>query len=121
MENKLTELFKKYHQEIDKTYLGTLFDVIDSDESHKIGYRELICSAVDKKEFLSDFMIQDAFDFFDKDKNGTITLEEVKKAFKKEKNYKEEDFKNIINQIDLNQDSKIDYNEFKKMMETILK
>ena len=92
----LTELFKKYHQEIDKTYLETLFDIIDSDESHKIGYREFVCSAVDKKEFLSDFMIQDAFDFFDKDKNGTITLEEVKKAFKKEKNYKETDFKNII-------------------------
>lgn len=116
----LTELFKKYDQEIDENYLGKLFDIIDSDDSHKIGYTEFTCAAVDKKEFLSELMIQDAFDFFDKDKNGSITLEEVKKAFRKEKNYKENDFKDILNQIDLNKDAKIDYKEFKKMMETIL-
>ena len=59
-------------------------------------------------------------DYFDKDKSGKITLEEVKEVFHKNKEFPEQDFQMIIDQVDNNCDGMIDFNEFKEMMSTIL-
>ena len=72
------------------------------------------------KLFFGEEILQEAFNFFDKDKNGTISLEEVKKAFSSMRGYKKSDFEKILNEIDLNKDEKIDFAEFKTMMETII-
>ena len=105
---------------MDAEYLGTLFDKIDTDKSNQIGYREFICAAVDKKEFLEEEMLKDAFNFFDKDNNKKITIEEVMKAFGTMKGYNQKDFENILALIDINKDKYIDYEEFKTMMIRII-
>jgi calcium-dependent protein kinase len=97
-----------------------VFDKIDVDKSNKIGYREFVCAAVDRKELLKDNMLKEAFEFFDKDKNGSISLEEIKKAFSKTQGYNHNDFNEILKQIDLNNDAVIDFAEFKSMMKAIL-
>ena len=114
------ELYKQYNQKVDEHYLGSLFDKIDSDNSRQIGYREFVCAAVDKKVFLGEEMLKDAFNFFDRDKSGSITLDELKKAFSSFKGYKTRDFTKILKEIDINNDSKIDFIEFQQMMRKII-
>ena len=114
------DYYKKNNQPVDAEYLGTLFDKIDTDKSNQIGYREFICAAVDKKEFLEEEMLKDAFNFFDKDNNKKITIEEVMKAFGTMKGYNQKDFENILALIDINKDKYIDYEELKTMMIRII-
>ena len=45
-------------------------------------------------------MLKDAFNFFDKDNNKKITIEEVMKAFGTMKGYNQKDFENILALID---------------------
>jgi calcium-dependent protein kinase len=113
-------IFSEFDTEIDKEFLMEVFDKIDVDKSNKIGYREFVCAAVDRKELLKDNMLKEAFEFFDKDKNGSISLEEIKKAFSKTQGYNHNDFNEILKQIDLNNDAVIDFAEFKSMMKAIL-
>ena len=114
------ELYKQYNQNVDEHYLGSLFDKIDSDNSRQIGYREFVCAAVDKKVFLGEELLRDAFNFFDRDKSGSITLDELKKAFSSFKGYKTRDFTKILKEIDINNDSTIDFIEFQQMMKKII-
>lgn len=112
--------YRKYNKQVDDKFLGTLFDKIDYDHSKLIGYREFICAAVDKTIFIKEDILQEAFHFFDKDKNGSISLEEVQKAFSSMKGYKNKDFEDILREVDINKDDKIDFQEFKTMMEKII-
>ena len=112
--------YRKYQQQVDDKFLGTLFDKIDYDHSKLIGYREFVCAAVDKSVFIKDDILQEAFNFFDRDKSGGISLNEVKKAFSSMKGYKDADFEEILRGVDINKDEKIDFDEFKTMMQKII-
>ena len=61
--------YRKNNKPVDEKYLGALFDKIDYDHSKLIGYREFVCAAVDKTVFIGEEILQEAFNFFDKDKN----------------------------------------------------
>ena len=113
-------LFKEQGQDVDEEMLEDFFRIIDADGSGDIEYEEFVRAAVDKKKFLDDTILKFAFDFFDKDKSGKITLEEVKEIFQQNKEFPEQDFQMIIDQVDNNSDGMIDFNEFKEMMTNIL-
>ena len=61
-----------------------------------------------------------AFDYFDVDKNGQITLKELKKIFKESSDFPEEEFNKCLKDSDLDSDGQINYNEFSNMMKHIL-
>ena len=107
-------------KDVDEEMLEDFFRIIDADGSGDIEYEEFVRAAVDKKKFLDDTILKFAFDFFDKDKSGKITLEEVKEIFQQNKEFPEQDFQMIIDQVDNNSDGMIDFNEFKEMMTNIL-
>jgi calcium-dependent protein kinase len=56
-----------------------------------------------------------AFNFFDKDNSGKITVDKVKAAFS-ESNVSEEVFENIFREICLNEDGELDFTEFQDVM-----
>ena len=63
-----------------------------------------------------------AFDVFDRDKNGGISHEELKYILGEyNPNAREYLWKKMIQQIDLNQDGQISYEEFHKMMMDVIK
>ena len=67
-----------------------------------------------------------AFKSFDKDHDGEITLEEVKnKFFLNDKNRNsakaQEQLQQSFNEIDINGDGKLSFEEFGKMMENIIR
>lgn len=59
-------------EEIDK-----LFDKLDDNKSGIIEYEELIRGFSDREKLLNEKNMRQAFNFFDKDKNGTISWQEI--------------------------------------------
>jgi Ca2+-binding EF-hand superfamily protein len=63
--------------------------------------------------------LKHAFEYFDKDGNGTITLEELKESlWSDDLLLDEKEIEGIIQEIDKNEDGMIDYKEFLEMMKT---
>ena len=103
-----------------------IFNNIDSDHNGYLEYEEFVRAAIDKDHFLSVNFLQFAFNYFDKDHDGEITLEEVKNKFflsdKNRNNAKaQEQLQKSFNEIDINGDGKLSFEEFGKMMENIIK
>ena len=103
-----------------------IFNNIDSDHNGYLEYEEFVRAAIDKDHFLSVNFLQFAFNYFDKDHDGEITLEEVKnKFFLSDKNRNsvkaQEQLQKSFNEIDINGDGKLSFEEFGKMMENIIR
>jgi len=78
-------------------------------------FEEFLRACLDKKKLLSDENLLYAFNFFDKDFTGKISVDKIKATFV-ENSVKNEVFENILNEIDHNQDGEIDFKDFKNMM-----
>ena len=111
---------KNFRKEIDE-----IFKKLDSDNNGFIEYEEFVRASIDKEILVTDEILKFAFNFFDKDRDGQITAEEIKntfaKSFKKEVINYDESIINIIKEVDLNNDQKINYEEFKEMMFYMIK
>ena len=137
-ENELRELFK----EIDKTNKGQIskdvfckqlillygeidgkeicekiFEQLDLDNSGLISYDEFLSAMIDGKKVITEEKLQKAFKIFDKDNNGRLSVQEIINVF----GGKEESWKKVIEDIDLNKDGEVDFNEFKLMMRNLNK
>ena len=109
-----------------KKQVDIIFNNIDSDHNGYLEYEEFVRAAIDKDHFLSVNFLQFAFNYFDKDHDGEITLEEVKnKFFLNDKNRNsakaQEQLQQSFNEIDINGDGKLSFEEFGKMMENIIR
>jgi len=102
-----------------------VFHNLDTNNNNYIESEEFIKAAVDKKLYSTEKMIKFAFNFVDTKKTGLITIDNIIDLFKdssdenKEENIKKE-FEKIFNNVDLDKDGKIDFNEFSIFMKTFL-
>ena len=106
--------------------VNQIFANIDTDHNNYLEYEEFVRATIDIDHFLAVNFLQFAFNYFDKDRNGEITYEEVKNKFyqndKNRNSYKaQEQLKKAFNDIDINGDGKLSFEEFGKMMEKIIK
>ena len=104
-------------KDIDEIFLN-----LDMDNNNYISYEEFIRAAVDKEVFLKEEILKFAFQYFDKDNSGEITIGELEDIFKgsiKSIDYKKE-LDNILKEVDCNNDNVIDFEEFKKLMNNLL-
>ena len=69
---------------------------------------------VQKSIVLDRENLQIAFNLFDKDKSGTISINEIKGILGGED--RDSQFEDIIKEVDMNGDGEIDINEFTMMM-----
>ena len=100
-----------------------IFLNLDSNKNNYIEQEEFVKAAVDKKVFLTEKMLKFAFDFFDVDNSGLITVEDIREIFKDNINCDKkatDEFNNIIQVIDKDNDGKINYDEFSTFMQTLL-
>ena len=103
-----------------------IFNNIDTDHNGYIEYEEFIRAAVDQDYFLSNNYLQFAFNYFDRDNSEELSIDEILKRFmQNSKNQRdpkvEKEIKDNFNQIDINHDGSISYQEFCKMMRNIIK
>ncbi len=108
-----------------KEEVELIFSHIDADHNGFIEYEEFIRAAIDKNYFLSDNFIKFAFSYFDRDGSGNITMEEVRNLFYlNEKNKKsteaEKQLKSSFDEIDINHDGSLSFEEFVQMMKNII-
>ena len=108
-------LIKYFNEEEIKKEIEDIFLLLDGANRGFIEYEEFLRATLDQKILLSDENLTYAFNFFDGDGCGKISVEKIKKFFINDK-VSEDVFRSIFNEIDSNEDGEIDYEEFKDMM-----
>eukprot|EP00826_Nyctotherus_ovalis_P030290 TRINITY_DN2412_c0_g2_i2.p1 TRINITY_DN2412_c0_g2~~TRINITY_DN2412_c0_g2_i2.p1 ORF type:complete len:356 (+),score=110.69 TRINITY_DN2412_c0_g2_i2:374-1441(+) len=93
---------------------------IDISGNGFIDLTEFIMATMSKKNLLSRNRLVAAFNVFDKDGNGGISADEVKAVLGVGKNITDEQWKDVIMEVDLNGDGEITLDEFVKMMHKLL-
>jgi calcium-dependent protein kinase len=105
----------------DMEEVDRIFYIIDADANGYIEFEEFVRAAIDKTKFLQDDKLKFAFRFFDKDNSGEITMDEIAQVFFKDsKDEKGVILKRIVEEVDVNGDGIISYEEFKEVMKKIL-
>lgn len=93
---------------------------LDQDESQKIEYEEFLRNMIDMKSLLSKQNLKIAFNLFDTDKNGVLSLSEIKDALgvisNEDISEKDSILKQLMMTIDSNGDGTISFEEFYQIM-----
>ena len=111
----LDGLIKYFNEKEIKKEIDDIFLLLDGANRGFIEYEEFLRATLEQKTLLSNENLTYAFNFFDGDGCGKISVEKIKKFFVNDK-VSEDVFRNIFNEIDSNGDGEIDYDEFKDMM-----
>ena len=120
-DGKLTkeELRKALLNFVDESIMKDFDDVfimLDGGNNGFIQYEEFLRACLDKKEVLTEEILVYAFNFFDNDNSGFLSVDKIKPYFIEGNKVSEEVFKNIFAEIDQDNDGLIDFKEFKDMM-----
>ena len=100
-----------------------IFFNIDSNKNNYIEQEEFVKAAINKKILLTEKMVRFAFNFFDINNNGLITVDDIFELFRDSINNEKEasaEFQKIINSIDIDENGQIDFDEFTKFMKALL-
>ena len=108
-----------------KKEVDDIFARIDNDHNGYIEYEEFIRAAIDKEDLVKNEFLKYAFDYFDQDRSGAISLLEVKKLFLQSDANKRSEAAQLqlqmsFDQIDINNDGELTFEEFAQMMRKIM-
>ena len=114
-------LFKgKKNKDAAEKEANSIFIKLDDNKNGYIECEEFIRAGIDKKLLKSKKVLRFTFDFLDKDRNGEISIEELKEVFRNEGEYNDDDYdKNMIElvkSIDTDLNGRISFDEFYNMM-----
>nr|XP_018682256.1 PREDICTED: calcium-dependent protein kinase 2-like isoform X3 [Musa acuminata subsp. malaccensis] len=88
----------------------------DADGNGTIDYEEFITATMHMNRMDREEHLYTAFQYFDKDNSGYITKEELEQALKEKGLYDGKEIKDIIAEADVDNDGRINYDEFAAMM-----
>ena len=120
----LRGLSERYKSDTLEADVEEIYKNLDMDNNGYIGYEEFVRAAVSKEYFVRDNVLRFAFRYFDKDGSGEITFDEIEALFSQsisDKTKVHETLVNIIKEVDKNNDGKINFDEFSKVMKRMLK
>ncbi|ONM37113.1 calcium-dependent protein kinase 2 [Zea mays] len=93
-----------------------LMAAADADGNGTIDYEEFITATMHMNRMDREEHLYTAFQYFDKDGSGCISKEELEQALKEKGLLDGRDIKDIISEVDADNDGRIDYSEFVAMM-----
>ena len=93
--------------------------MVDTDNSGEIDFSEFVTATVNRNDLLSDEKLKMAFNYYDKDGSGDISIQELKEALGKGKNVSDAVWNKIISEVDKDGNGEIDFEEFKVMMKKL--
>ena len=101
---------EEYLQNFDK-----IFYLLDADNNGIIEYEEFLRATLDKKKILTENYLKYAFSYFDRESKGYITKDQIKSFFEDPK-IDDNLLQCIFEEIDLDKDGKIYFQDFKNIM-----
>ena len=90
--------------------------IADSDHNGYLDYLEFITAAMNWRRELCESQLQSAFQAFDADGNGKITIQELKSMFIGNEDKDESVWVEMMDEVDRNHDGEIDLEEFKSLV-----
>ncbi|KAI6687504.1 hypothetical protein NL676_024332 [Syzygium grande] len=93
-----------------------LMDAADVDGNGSIDYIEFVTATMHRHKLELDEHLYKAFQHFDKDNSGFITMDEIETAMRGYGMGDEDTIKDIIAEVDTDHDGRINYEEFCAMM-----
>ncbi|KAL2316882.1 hypothetical protein Fmac_030758 [Flemingia macrophylla] len=93
-----------------------LMEAADADGNGTIDYDEFITATMHMNRMNKEDHLYTAFQYFDKDNSGYITVEELEQALHEFNMHDGRDIKEIISEVDADNDGRINYDEFAAMM-----
>jgi len=96
-----------------------IVDSLDKNLNGMIDYTEFITAAADKTKMLSEKNLKFVFNTMDKDGNGQITKAELKQMFETSEEKDEKLWQSIFEEVDLDNDGLITYEEFATHMRMV--
>ncbi|XAR73072.1 Non-specific serine/threonine protein kinase [Bertholletia excelsa] len=106
----------RYGSTLKDTEIRDLMDAADVDNDGTIDYGEFIAATIHLNKIEREEHLIAAFQYFDKDKSGYITVDELQQACE-EHNMTDVLLDDIIREADQDNDGRIDYQEFVAMMQ----
>ena len=114
------ELFKGMEEcfgsKITREEAEEIFSNIDYDNNGTISFDEFVKAAIDKKKLLTDEKLKAAFALFDRNGDGDIEANELKEVIGDDSNIDNSVWLQMIQEVDLDGNGVIDFEEFKDMM-----
>ncbi|KAJ7944986.1 putative Calcium-dependent protein kinase [Quillaja saponaria] len=106
----------KLGTKLSESEVRQLMEAADVDGNGTIDYIEFITATMHLNRVEREDHLYKAFEYFDKDQSGYITVEELENALKKYNMGDEKTIKEIIAEVDTDNDGRINYDEFVAMM-----
>ncbi|KAG5030010.1 Calcium-dependent protein kinase 1 [Glycine max] len=106
----------KLGTKLSESEVRQLMEAADVDGNGTIDYIEFITATMHMNRMEREDHLYKAFEYFDNDKSGYITMEELESALKKYNMGDEKTIKEIIAEVDTDNDGRINYDEFVAMM-----
>ena len=119
-------IYKYYTKEdLGDINLDSILKSIDQDQNNNIEYEEFLRSFVDLKQLLTKQNLKVAYDMFDTDKNGVLTIEEIRNALGVIESDDKKDNKSsivgkILDSMDSDGNGTISFEEFEELMMGII-
>lgn len=107
-----------------KDELMSIMEGADTDGSGTINYTEFIAATMEQNLYLKEENLRTAFQMFDKDGSGKISIEEMKLALGAELEGQTDDeteWQKLVSEVDIDGDGEIDFEEFIAMMRKQMK
>ena len=113
-----------FGKDVPQTELSAIFEKVDRNKDQRIDFKEFsdLVVALETKygKLRAGSTYQNTFEDFDKDKDGLVTLDEIRLHLLGEgKGIAENELKDLFGKADKNSDGKIDLTEFNELVELI--
>ncbi|KAH7649150.1 calmodulin-domain kinase 1 [Cryptosporidium bovis] len=98
--------------------VDSIIGAADFDRNGYIDYSEFVTVAMDRKSLLSKEKLESAFQKFDQDSNGRISIDELASLFGIQR-LESSIWSEIISEVDSNYDGEVDFEEFCNMIQKL--
>lgn len=109
------------HKNLNDQQLDKLFDLIDVNSDGTISYTEFAAAALDKSILKDSQRAKSLFKIIQKKQDSGVGVDEFQELLGNLQNFSQSDISKGLQKFDLNQDGKLDFQEFHSMMTALEK
>ena len=110
---------ESFDHKITKEEVDLIFSKIDYDNNGTISFDEFLKAAIDKQKLLTEEKLKAAFALFDMNGDGDIEAKELQEVMGENNDIEDNVWAKMIEEVDLDGNGVIDFEEFKDMMKKL--